>query len=924
MDLTSNDIYYLIKKKIKEKNDKNKKQTLPSISLTKRAELLKQLRKEENNEDYQEYFKGIILNKSNIINFLYNSINPNINKCFQNLEYLSITNNYLINLNFIISIPDLFYLDVYGNPLDDFNSLNYKNIFGYLRLSVDKFHENKILVVKGLNCAILDIEMKDKGVFREFNLNNPNILMLNNEINYYVDKLASNNRKIFKTKKSIINNNNINDNKNNDNKNNDNNLKKNKNLNMNFNDFLKKIEKEENDSQNNSEKSEKEIYNTNEDYKINNNSIINNNINIKIEIKKNNLLEIKNYFEELNQVLAKIKKKLKSKIKVTHLYNDDLYINIEKKRILLLYKTYLKLSIFNNEKNTDYFFCKNINYINNNTFTDEIRIYEIKQYIKCININIRYGIIILITILFYCLNFISMKLSISIIHYILLTHYKFDEHKQIPNFNSFGQFHYLCYYIDIYEDFKKKLIFAEKSQIDLYQKILDILEVKKLILKSNFLKKKKDENENKNNNLTNDNSLKNKVSYMLLLMKELKIDKDILILIEFFCDFIKYENMEQVVINGSLNDEYSTLIEIKEILEQIELDKNNLCIKDLSNQKYYKNKLERIFNKFYFENKKIKVVKNKNFKNLENNKINLNSKNNLLSFILNWNKDYIKTDQISIKNCFSIDKLIKKKTIYNYINKTKSNFKEKDFCQNICFSESKRNLINQNKANLNKNNFKNENQISKTCYKTISSINSYNQNKNNKTSKIKSTVNILNVNKDNKDNNLKNIDLFNYKSNTFRDIFKYFDNGKINKRNRIKIKNIYNKTVRNTLLNDKIVENNLKNYRNIIQNEEIKKNNYYNTLNNEGSFPFNTFNKEDARLKIKQIDSDIVNVNAHRLYWKKKYSNSRENILNYKENFRDGLFIEKYNQAKQAKIISKILEDKNRKIQEKLKEINIK
>ena len=93
MDLTSNDIYYLIKKKIKEKNDKNKKQTLPSISLTKRAELLKQLRKEENNEDYQEYFKGIILNKSNIINFLYNSINPNINKCFQNLEYLSITNN---------------------------------------------------------------------------------------------------------------------------------------------------------------------------------------------------------------------------------------------------------------------------------------------------------------------------------------------------------------------------------------------------------------------------------------------------------------------------------------------------------------------------------------------------------------------------------------------------------------------------------------------------------------------------------------------------------------------------------------------------------------------------------------------------------------------------------------------------------------
>ena len=34
-----------------------------------------------------------------------------------------------------------------------------------------------------------------------------------------------------------------------------------------------------------------------------------------------------------------------------------------------------------------------------------------------------------------------------------------------------------------FEDFKTKLKFAEKSQIDLYQKILDILEIKNLILK---------------------------------------------------------------------------------------------------------------------------------------------------------------------------------------------------------------------------------------------------------------------------------------------------------------------------------------------------------------------------------------------------------------------------------------------------------
>ncbi len=251
-----------------------------------------------------------------------------------------------------------------------------------------------------------------------------------------------------------------------------------------------------------------------------------------------------------------------------------------------------------------------------------------------------------------------MKLSISIVHYILLKHYKFDEHKQIPEIDSFGEFHYLCYYIDNLEDFKKKLIFAEKTQIDLYKNILDILDIKKLILKSNFLKNKKEEYENKNKNILDEISQKNKVSSLLLLMKELKIDKDILILIEFFCDFIIYEDMEQVVINGALQDEYSTLIEIKEILELFELNKNNLSIKDLSNKKYYKNKLERIFNKFYFENDKIKIIKNKNFKNLEDNKINISStKFNLLSFILNWNKDYMKTDQINIQNCLSIDKI---------------------------------------------------------------------------------------------------------------------------------------------------------------------------------------------------------------------------------------------------------------------------
>ena len=939
MDLTSNDLFYLIKKKIIDKIDKDKKPSLPSI--TKRIELLKNNKKEEST---QIYFKGIILNASNISNFIYNSVNPKIHICFNNLEYLSITNNFLINLNFIINLPDLFYLDVYGNPLDEFYSLNYKNIFGYLRLSVDKFHENKILAVSGLNCAILDFDIKDKTILKAFKSNNKNILMYNNEINYYIDKIASKKKKTFKTKKTIkfvkLNNDKIIDNKNNNEKNNidsNNILNKNKYLSLNFNDLIKKIEEEEKDySKNNSDNSEKSIIELNkkEDYDI----LLNNNLmkknNIKIEIKNDFLLKIKNFFEELEQVIIKLRKKIKTKININHLSNDDNYLNIEKKRLLLLYQTYLKLSIFNNEKNTDFFFCKNINSINNNKFTDEIKIYEIKQYIKCININIRFGIIILITILFYCLNMISIKLSISIIHYLLLNHYKFDEHKHIPKFENFGQFHYLCFYYDNLEDFKKKLKFAEKSQIDLYQKILNILEIKELILKSNYLKQKKDEKENNNKILIEKTSQKNKVSSLLMLMKELKIDKKVFILIEFFCDFIIFENMEHIVINEALNDEYSTLIEIKEKLELIELDKNDLNKNNLSNKKFYKNKLERIFNKFYFENDKIKVVKNKNFQNLEDNKIIKNSlKYNLLSFINNWNKDYMKKDQISIKNCFSIDKLIKKDNKkQKYINK----YKEQDFTQNICFSEDKRNIKNSNQTNYNNNysivldkknsfnshrnyTYKDEiNTNKKFLYKTNYNLNNknnsyftFNSEKNKNLFGIKSTNDIYNSNKNSKNNKLN---IFNIKDNNFKDIFKYFDNGYKNK-NLKKLKNInYKKFLKKHLLNEN-VNGDVKNFKN-------KKDKYYFTLNNnnnnEGSFPFNTISKEDAKLKIKQIDNDIVNLNAHRLFWKNKSKNSRENINLCKENYSEGLFVEKYNQEKQAKIINEIIENKNRKLKEKL------
>ena len=407
MDLTTNELYKHINKKIKNIILSRPKPHLPSISIKSRLE---QSIKTIEDENIEKYFTMIILNESNISNFIYNSsLNQKIFMLFNKLEYLSLTNNYLINLNFIVNFPDLYYLDVLGNPLEDFDALNYKNIFGYLRLTVESFHEKKVLSIKGLNCIILDLDINDKNILRSFKLKNPNVIMMNNEVIYYVDILKESEMRKGTKRIKNMDRNKFNLISNNSNDINMNNLKTNSN-NINT------------------------LYGFNSQNRL---KLINIDTNNSIKITNQNLFEIKNYFGELYQIIAKITKKSKGRISANLLYEDKTYLNIEKKRILLIYRTYMKLNEFiaNKKKNINEIYVKNSEAVYCNKFSDGIKIYEVKKYIKCININIRFGIIILISMLFYCLNLISMKMAITIIHYLLLKYYKFDEHHQFQYFN---------------------------------------------------------------------------------------------------------------------------------------------------------------------------------------------------------------------------------------------------------------------------------------------------------------------------------------------------------------------------------------------------------------------------------------------------------------------------------------------------------
>ena len=91
MDLTTNDLYKQIKKLEKKNFERNAKPKRLSISIKSRLEEKNQIKTEDNLE---KYFVILILNESNISNFLYNSsLNQKINICFKNLEYLSLTNH---------------------------------------------------------------------------------------------------------------------------------------------------------------------------------------------------------------------------------------------------------------------------------------------------------------------------------------------------------------------------------------------------------------------------------------------------------------------------------------------------------------------------------------------------------------------------------------------------------------------------------------------------------------------------------------------------------------------------------------------------------------------------------------------------------------------------------------------------------------
>ena len=755
MELTSDNLFLFIIKKYKY----NEKRLKKKLSSENNKQIIKQIctsRTKDEQLKIRKYIKGLIINNSNISNIVYNTVDPFINDCYKNLEYLSITNNYIKNLDFIMKFPNLFYLDLYRNPLEELTALNNKNIFGYLRLSIELYNEKKILNIYNLQCGILDIELKNKKYLKIFNMHNNHICLLNNQIQYFIDKIKHAEEKIKtnnNTKKKNMTKNDLSSISNNSNSNSDTanadiskDLSQNNNL-MNSISFL---------NYNLEQKKEEYIPEHPAENIVQNNPFL---LRIKKyfddyenEIKNNLSGEYRNIYDKKRKNMINLVNNeiLKSK----NLEENKRYLDNEKEKLILVFNIYKKISLFNKERNNNSYYVGNIDSILVNKNLDNIFIKEFETFLKNKSLKIRGSIIILISLVFYITGTISEKMFQTLINYILRKYYDFDENKTPPDFSNFGNIHYLSFYYSTYNYFSKRIKDLENTiNIEKYKDILNVLKMEKLILKSNILYKKLKENKTKNNNIEFCQNKKHRINKEIRSIKELKITKEFLILIQFLIDYIIYEKIEEEIINNSYPGEYSYIIELKETIEETEIQINNmnfLSSLSLSALKFEKNKKERIFNKFYFEKDRVKKIKNKEFKNyIYNNDLNHNnSLNNLNTSIMastllnnsksNFNNnnnffceenDNKKIDDIDVNECLYVDSLQKnyssnasnininkikthrkklnniyfKKDFYSFNNENSVGHEEKNSLNTNIQLPSIRSFLNQNNQNMDEN-----------------------------------------------------------------------------------------------------------------------------------------------------------------------------------------------------------------------------
>ena len=883
-----------------------------------------------NEPKVKEYIKGMILNKFNISSLKYTPLNPFMIECFNNLEYLSLKYNLIRNLHFIKYLPNLFYLDASNNPLEDIEILNIKNVFGYLKLSLESFNEKQILNINGLCCGILELYLYDESLLTIFKNNNPFICLFNDKINYFYDKVLADEDKVtrkarrysFKSRKMLIDKF-IFGRENNDKQKGNNGNKQNKKEKEEI--FNEKYSKDNN-------KNKRKIKRANS-IKLKYNFIncyvygfkpiktlkeIKESRDIEDKTKNKGLLKIKNFFDEYNGKLITIcnncntrDRNAKVPVKAKYLKTYKIYLLLEKKKLILLNDIYQKLSIFNEDKKSDKFFIYKKEYMNVNPYIDSIEMLQLKDYVKLIDSNPSIALIVLIVLLFYCIGIISNLMMYTLIKHLLVKYYKYFYLNKLPKFeNENTNYHFLSYYFDNYENIKEKFNstdIKDKKTLD----ILSILEMKKLILKSNVLFSQK--RCYKNFDIYDQDRFIEQIKLLVLL----NIKEEVLILLNYLYDFIIYDNIEKLLINEGYPNEYSCIVKLKEILEK---NKSSLNEIDICERKYQKNQIERLYNKFYFKLYKVEEIKNSKF-NFKFNK----KKNDIKIITNNDNDDYKNIEDIDDVNKYLIInnkndtehiqyyETITNGQIFKNI-KISNSFKSppsiKSSANNYYYLNFKK-YLNEKNENNNKDISNLTNKLKSKNIKDIINSEKITKNKN----LLLKISNNLKLNKNKKLSNTKL--LFKNKYNEINKRFK-----KVSKEtNTLMLKTFSNNMAKRTdFFEKKLSEKNLneKSYSSNKHKDKIT------TINNIEDW-FDLINERNKKIYIRNIAKSSSLRNAERIYSKKRkdffFTLNNDNYINDRRFRRDKKFnsknaninadynsipslnIKKYNQKEMSRII---------------------
>ena len=807
-------------------------------------------KKDKEEKEQNSCINTLILNSANIYSF-------EIKNIYNQIECLSLRDSFIKNIYFLLNLPNIYYLDLFGNPIENYKPLIKIGTFGFLCISPPlNYFEKQILSLKSLNIVILEAEIKDKGIFNNFLMRNPNILVMNNTIIDFGKKIRT-----FYTM-------------------------------INFRYYIQNflMDKDDDDdkpTKDNKDKNEggRNSSQRKSSYMLNNRDLF---LEKRLKARKKKVinkkcLEIIKFYEEYNKNLFEIFKNNKTS------FDQDILCVEEKKKFLMIYNTFNYIG---------HFFSQNSNYFKYNSKKNK---YNENEDLSIIypNINIE---------MFTYLNFLQYKefvlsviilylfsiLSKGITYYLILLIFKKTDYYNYNSKNknlvesdikallNIDKTFLFAFYYKLYD----VLFEATGKNVLNLNKLYDIQDRLKMILIADKINEILSHQENFINNykINTDLSQKNKIitKDFIHFLFDIKIFHKIFNIIQFVNDFIIYNNL-MTILGHDFPEDMQFFTEVQGLL-LINFDRNNEIKESMADKNYNKIQITNLLNnKFFFQNQNYHRSNQNNSityfnfkrKTFYPNKERMNLVENLKPFneIKKEKEELIKQNYINnVLNSFF--KVINKNTITN--NKKKAtNLKLNNFLFNNY--SHKRNKSNQNDLMNNK---------LSNLYKTYS----YNRNKeiiikenfnesgNNSLNKFKLLSSPI---KTHKQYNLKSINYYHELKN--KNLFNnylisnhiYIMDKKTQKQNkeekkdlnRLNIRELVNKNKRNNLLfsYDFSKKNKHKetNQYALTINKKSKKNQYSLRIFKRGKIFKNNYNNNEL-ISLEKIKQNLKELNSMR------------------------------------------------------------